>query len=430
MRKRRISQTPSRVPRARPGLQAPVSLVRTPLLILAFAQLASWLGLQMASTLGGPVLVGMTHAVPLAGFPLGIVFLVSAASAAIANRARRQLGGAGLLAAGATSAALGTAIAAASSQIQSPTVLLAGIALEGFGLGWCWLTRYDAAALLGTGRAKLALGLVVGAAALGAVSGPLTIPVLRQLSAAMGLRGATLPWALAAVLFALVAALAPLAYPRAHPATPAARRRPRPAPRVMPTAPAPRPLQDAALRRSIVVFGLIVGAMTAVMGIAPAVWSQGQVPGLALALVMSAHFFGMFGLAPLLVRWMEPPRTAQALLLACVLTAVSVLALIPAQTPVTRGAGMFGVGLGWSLAYLALSVRLAAVPQPRERQALQARTDLVGQLLGGIFPLAGGLVLILASFPWLLGILAAICVSALLALTGRREWRILDMPSR
>lgn len=426
MRKRWISPTSSPAPDARSGPPAPGRLVRVPLLIIAFAQLASWLGLQMASTLGGPVLVGMTHAVPLAGFPLGIVFLVSAASAAIANRARQRLGGAGLLAAGAAVAALGTAIAAASSQIQSPAVLLVGIALEGFGLGWCWLTRYDAAMLLGTGRAKLALGLVVGAAALGAVSGPLTIPVLRQLSVAMGLRGATLPWVLAAVLFALVAALAPLAHPRTRPARPDPR--PHPAPRVVPVA--PRRSQDAALRRSILAFGVIVGAMTAVMGIAPAVWSRGQVPGLALAAVMSAHFFGMFGLAPLLVRWMEPPRTAQTLLLACVLTAVSVLALIPAQTPIMRGAGMFGVGLGWSLAYLALSVRLAAIPQPRERQALQARTDLVGQLLGGIFPLAGGLVLILASFSWLLGLLAAICASALLALTSRREWRLLDRVAR
>jgi hypothetical protein len=93
-----------------------------------------------------------------------VVFLASAASAAIADRVAVRLGRAGMLSAGAIVAAIGTALATGSSQLRAPALFVVGI--EGLGIDWCWLVRYDAERLLGPARRKLALGLVVGTAAL------------------------------------------------------------------------------------------------------------------------------------------------------------------------------------------------------------------------------------------------------------------------
>lgn len=178
------------------------------LALVACAQLVSWTGLQLTPTLGGPVLVGMTHSLSFAGLPLGVAFLSSAASAAVAQRVVARIRMGAFLGIGALLGALGTTFSAASTVSNAPTMLIVGIVIAGLGIGWCWLTRYEAARLLGPVRGRMALGLVVGVAGIGAVSGPLTIPLLKQASTAVGLAPSTLPWLLVTLLFIALAVAA------------------------------------------------------------------------------------------------------------------------------------------------------------------------------------------------------------------------------
>lgn len=380
------------------------------LALVAFAQLVSWTGLQLAPTLGGPVLVGMTHSLSLAGLPLGVAFLSSAASAAVAERVVSRIGMRAFLGIGALLGALGTTFAAASTVSNSPTLLIAGIVIAGSGIGWCWLTRYEAAHLLGPARGRMALGLVVGVAGIGAVSGPLTIPLLKQASTAVGLAPSALPWLLVTALFIALS----FATTRVNGTQ---MRRPRPEPVAGPAI-----MEE--LRRPMLVFSVVQGVMTAVMGIALVVWSRGTVPGLALARVMSVHFFGMFGLAPLLAQRIEPSTSQRALVLGGLITTVSTILVLPAAIPIVQGVAMFGVGLGCSFAYLAVSIRLTAVREVEGRRFFQGRADTLGQLVGGVAPIAAGLVLAKAGFTALVIGLAAISLAATLIGVGisRREW--------
>jgi hypothetical protein len=233
------------------------------------------------------------------------------------------------------------------------------------------------------------------------VRGPIAIPFLKQTGVEIGLALSTFPWPLATALF-LTLAMAALRMT----ALDAGQQNPTP---VKPVA-----AMEPGLARPMLTFSVVQGVMTGVMGLALVAWSHGRVPGLSLAAVMSAHFFGMFGLVPVLVYRMSPQRTVAALALACLVTAVSTLALIPAGAPVPRGVGMFGVGLGWSIAYLAISIRLAAAQDDRQRRALQGRNDLLGQLVGGAVPLAAGPILGGIGFTGLLIVLAAAAVVAML----------------
>ena len=376
------------------------------LTLVACAQLVSWTGLQLAPTLGGPVLVGMTHSLSLARLPLGLAFLSSAASAAVAQRVVARVGIRAFLGIGALLGALGTTFAAASTVSSAPTMLIVGIVIAGSGIGWCWLTRYEAARLLGLARGRMALGLVVGVAGIGAVSGPLTIPLLKQASTAVGLAPSTLPWLLVTLLFIALALAA--THVKGNQV-----RRPRPEPMVGPAIMGPE------LRRSILAFSMVQGVMTAVMAIAPVVWSQGTVPGLALALVMSVHFFGMFGLAPLLVQRIEPATSQRVIVLGGLITAASTFLVLPATTPIIQGVAMFGVGLGWSFAYMAVSIRLTAVREAERRRLFQGRADMLGQLVGGVAPIAAGLFVAETSFAEL--VIGLVTLSFAAALIGVRR---------
>lgn len=384
------------------------------LVVIGFAQLVSWTGLQLAPTLGGPVIVGLTRSLAFAGLPLGVAFLASAVAARLMHRLVPDASGSRPLQAGALIGGTGATLAAVSAPMHSVILLLVGIGVEGFGIGWCWLARYAASRFLGPGRGTVALGLTVGAAGVGAVSGPLTIPLVKSTSDSLGLDPSLLPWLLVAVLFLVLAMIAP---------------------RISDAGDTSLDLMSkdlmsdrkdanfsvSGLPRLIAVFCVVQGVMTAVMGIAPAVWSGGTVPGLALAVIMSIHFLGMFGVAPALARYLRPSNTPSALGLACLITAASVLGLVRADTSLTRAAGMFGVGLGWSLAYLALSVQLIAIPDDARRPVLQARNDFLAQLVGGLTPLLGGLVLSIIGFDVVLIGLAVVSAMATLGITWRTK---------
>jgi len=80
---------------------------------------------------------------------------------------------------------------------------------------------------------------------------------------------------------------------------------------------------------------------------------------------------------------------------------------------------MFGVGLGWSLGYVALAIRLTAIPEAGRRRALQARNDLISQAAGGAGALLSGFVLRAAGLSPLViafaaGLLLAVGVAYLL----------------
>ncbi|MDA1003233.1 MAG: hypothetical protein O3B31_07770 [Chloroflexi bacterium] len=346
--------------------------------VVAAAQLVSWTGLQLAPTLGGPLAVEMSGRDFFAGMPLAVAFFGSAVSALAARRWTAQLRAGRVLAIGAGLGALGCAIAALAEPVQSAPLMVVGVFVEGLGLGWCWLSRYLAPALLGARHARHAFGITIGAAALGAGSGPLTIPALRTLGGDVGLSPSVLPWLLAAALFVALA----IAASRVRLDVRAALDRG-----------TPPPLADGegrALALGSGTLAVLQGAMTAMMGVLPVVVGRAGVADWVVPAMMSTHFLGMFALAPAFAPLIPPRRVLGALTLACLLMAISIAATVLNDTVTARALGLLGVGLAWSVGYVALTVRVNALALPASRRSWQSVNDFVAQTAGGAGALVAG----------------------------------------
>jgi hypothetical protein len=72
--------------------------------------------------------------------------------------------------------------------------------------------------------------------------------------------------------------------------------------------------------------------------------------------------------------------------------AVSNAALLWLHSIAGMSLSLFGLGLGWSLAYVAASTELVGLAAPSERGRLVGTTDLISGFTGAALALAGGVV--------------------------------------
>jgi hypothetical protein len=71
---------------------------------------------------------------------------------------------------------------------------------------------------------------------------------------------------------------------------------------------------------------------------------------------------------------------------------VSNAALVWTHSVAGMSASLFGLGLGWSLSYVAASTELIGLAAPSERGRLIGSTDLASSLIGALLALGGGVV--------------------------------------
>ena len=376
--------------------------------------------LYAAFTAAPLIATEMTGSRATSGLPGATAILGTAAGSALLSTAMARWGrrfglrlGYSVGLAGAVSALL---VTAASAEF----ILLAlAMLLVGIGHAANQLSRFAAADMHdAAGRAPV-LGWVVWAGTVGAVLGP---PLLRAGEPIAGafdrpsLSGAMM----FASLFYLAALMTVLAM-RSDPTDIAVADTSGVAP------PAPGSLLTTMWRLPHVRLALIVmvmgqAAMVLIMTMTPVhVRDHGHGLGVVGA-IMTAHFVGMFALAPfvgkIVARWGAVP--AIMLGLALLIAGAGGAAFTPASSSALLALSLFAVGLGWCFGFVSASVMLTRGLAYVERVRVQGSVDALAWLAAAIASLGSGF--LLAGFGFtLLCLLAAAGVLVTVAFVAARH---------
>ena len=134
-------------------------------------------------------------------------------------------------------------------------------------------------------------------------------------------------------------------------------------------------------------FGVMVGVMTLTGAV---VVDHHNHSGQAVFPIIGAHVLGMYALVlfvgDLIDRIGRPPALVGGLSL----MAVSCISLLWIESVPAAALALFGLGLGWSLSYVAATAQLADCSLPWERGKLLGFNDLLSGMTGASLALLGG----------------------------------------
>jgi MFS family permease len=365
-----------------------------------FGSGATTAALTVATILASQMLGGSTWAgVPNSVRTLGAA-LVSVPLSAYMARAGRRRG----LVLGYLVGALGGGLSAMSAVLMSYPLLLAGSAVFGAGYTANMLSRYAAADVTEASRRGKAISFVVWGGTIGAVVGPSVIGPAGQWAEAAGLPPIAGAFLVGVATFGIASALIfallrpdPLHVSRLLADRDAARRE---------TAP-PRPNRDL-LRLPGVQAGLVAlmashAVMIGIMTMTPVYMHDHGHSLQVVGLVISAHVTGMYVFSPL-TGWLADRIGRPAVIRLSALTFI-VAALLDSLTPPDQGAlialGMFLIGLGWNLGFVAGSALLTDSVAFAERPRIQGVADMCMGVAAAIGSLASGPILETHGYPTL-----------------------------
>lgn len=290
--------------------------------------------------------------------------------------------------------AAGTAISIAAGVLRTFPLLLLGALLLGSTSAANNQSRYAATDLSAPQHRGRDLSIVVWATTVGSVLGPNLSGPGKAVAAAVGLPPLT-----GAYLFSGVGMLAALVVM-------IVRLRPDPllVARAAHAATTDNPTTRASgwallranrtLRLAATGLALNQAVMVSVMVMTPIHMDHGHATLEIIGLVISVHILGMYALSPLVGiavdRWGSAPvlaAGAAVLLLSLVLAGTS-----HAGSSWQLGAGLFLLGVGWSLGSIACSTIVTAASTPQTRPAIQGVTDLLTSLVAAIGGAGAGVV--------------------------------------
>jgi MFS family permease len=316
------------------------------------------------------------------------IFLASAALAALpAGRAMDRFGRAPVIAAGFLVGAAGCSLTALGCAVDSPPAVVVGLVAVGITSGTVLLSRAAAADMVPPPRKARAISLVLFGALFGAALGPL---VFRPLFAGKDLEldALVMPW-LAAAGICLVGFGIALAI--------------RPDPRTIaialdtkedvgPGGAAPlremlrRPGVPTALIAAVASFAVMVGVMN-LTGYVVVGHHHEQAD---VFTVISAHIVGMYALVLVVGELVDRFGRRRSAIAGLLLMAVSTLPMWWIDSVLGISVALFGLGLGWSISYVAAAAELVTHAAPSERGKLVGFNDLLSGLLGAGLALLGG----------------------------------------
>lgn len=312
--------------------------------------------------------------------------------------------------AGYTAATVGSGLAAAGAVAGSVLAFLGGLLMLGAGHSANQLARFAAAELAPEARRASAVSRVVWAATLGAVIGPNVLTPAGELASRWGTEPLAGTFMAGSVLFAL-AGLFYFVRLRPEPSTLAVADLVAPAETGRPVI---HFVRIPRIQMALFVLALSQFIMILVMTVTPVhIHSTGH--GLsAVGLVLSSHFIGMYGLAPVAGWFADRFGKVPSIWAGFGVLLVSVAATAAVQ----EGGGailagpLFLVGLGWSFVFVAASSLLVQGLAFADRARLQGGVDTVIWTCSGVASLLSGVLL------GVFGYLSLSFVSAVLVVLG------------
>jgi MFS family permease len=345
----------------------------------------------------------------LAGVPAAAVVLGAAVGATILGAAMGRWGRRPGLVAGYGVAVLGALVAIAGIVAVSLPVVLLGCVAIGFGNSSNQLSRYAAADLYPAGQRASAIGTVVWAATVGAVVGPNLVEPSGGVAAALGLPRLAGPFLVPVVLVAL-AGLVSFVFLRPDPRELADRSE-----RDEDAAVPPGAIADIVQRPTVAlaVLALVAGqfVMVLIMTMTPLHMTDHGHDLASVGLVISAHTFGMFALAPISGRLTDRLGSVAVIFAGTALLAASAIlsAVAPADDEAILLVALFLLGWGWNLGFVAGSALLSSGVSTAERARVQGLADALIWSTAAVASLGSGLLVEGAGYASL-GILGTIIV--------------------
>jgi MFS family permease len=362
----------------------------------------------------------ITGSAQLSGLPSAMGTIGTAAAIAVLSgvmgRWGRKLG----LLAGLASGVVGAGLTVVAVAAASFPLLLAGSVAVGFGNASLQLSRYAASDLVAPERRASAVGIVVWGSTVGAVLGPNLLQPAAAVAEWLG-RG-PLEGAMAAtvVLFGLALLVVLVGAPRRTTRLEGA-----------PTAPG-EVRRDGGLlglfapvRVRVALIGMTSGqiVMVLIMTMTPVHVHDAGHSLATVGFVISAHTLGMWALSPLSARLVErlgaiPVMFAgfATLLVAALLSAIARQTDIPVLV-----LGLFLLGYGWNLGFVAGSSLLTVGADLAERIRLQGVTDVVVWTASALAGVSSGLLLDVAGYAVLSLVAGALLAIPAVAIAAARS---------
>jgi MFS family permease len=351
----------------------------------AVAGMVAVVSLLASDLLGSDRLAGMGSA----AFTVGAAF-TAIPLAAFMRRQGRRIGLTRALLIG----AVGSAIAATGGQLRWFPLFVIGMIAFGAGQAATLQQRYVAADLAEPAKQGASIAAVVWVGTLGAALGPLLTPFEKRAAAAMGLDELVGPFLFASVFFLIAAAVV--------------WSRLRPDPLAVIGAIDPHAERTRLLRVVRSSASVIWASPGARLGLAAMAASQAAMVGVMTmtpphmkdhghadlsAFVIALHIVGMYGLAPVVGRFVDRFGAVRAIEIGAVVLGVGTITTVLAgYVPVLMFVGLFLLGLGWNIGLIGGTTLLTASVPESSRVEVQGTGDLTLSLCGAAAALSSGLV--------------------------------------
>ena len=332
--------------------------------------------IQLAVALGTVTIVAVTGVKSILRLGPAVFLLAGAAAVGPAGRLSDRLGRMPVIRFGFVLGIVGPALTALGCWAVSGELVFLGLACCGASQSIVLLSRAAAAEMFAPERRARGMSFVLFAAVSGAIFGPLVFgPVFAN--RALTPNELAWPW-LASSLFALAGLLVSLGI----------RHDPKELSKAYATlaqqtdAPAPlreilrRPGVPTALAGAVASFAVMVGVMNLAGYVA----------------VGHHHIVGMYGLVLVVGDLVERIGRTRSMAIGLALMAASNAALVWLTGISGMSLSLFGLGLGWNLAFVAASTQLVSLAAPAERGRLIGFSDLLSSGVGASLALGGGVV--------------------------------------
>jgi MFS family permease len=344
--------------------------------------------LQLAVAIATTTLVLVTGVEGILGLGPAILLSAAAVAALPAGRAMDRYGRVPILALGCLAGIAGTSTTALGCHLDSSPLVILGFTLIGAANGTLLLARSAAADMVRPHRRPRQISLVLFGAVAGAIFGPFVFgPMFTGTHLDTG--DLVVPWLAAGGFMAL--ALVLVLCVRPDPRTIAAALGvddPPPASSVR--------LGDLIRRRGVPTALLAAVAsfavMVEIMNLTGYVMVGHHHDQSDVFPVISVHILGMYGLVLFVGDLIERMGRRNALVAGLAVMAVSTLSLVWVKSVPATGVALFGLGLGWSFAYVSATSQLVDLTAPHERGRLVGFSDLLSGFSGAGLALLGGAV--------------------------------------
>jgi MFS family permease len=289
---------------------------------------------------------------------------------------------------------VGASIAAVGGQMRWFPLFVVGMVAFGSGQAATLQQRYVAADLAEPGRQGASIAAIVWVGTLGAVLGPLLTPFERSVAERLGLDELVGPFLFAAVFFLVAATVIWV------------RLRPDPLALVGgidPHAERVRPVR--VVRSSATVIAASPGAR---LGLAAMAASQAAMVGVMTmtpphmkdhgqsdlsAFVIAVHIVGMYGLSPVVGRFVDRAGAVRAIQIGAVILGLGTITTVVAgYVPALMFVGLFFLGFGWSFGLIAGATLLTASVPAESRVEVQGTGDLTLSMCGAAAAFGSGFV--------------------------------------